>query len=232
MILGCVTFAPRLTPQSASSLASGVVMAAGERGHLQGESQWDRFGQTWGKNIWRKRDTSFQKVTSSSLLCPDVSLWWRIQSTRVWWMIFSARARCAQVSHKAKTNFASDLSVLEAWIALSNAFSMAYKSVLLSSKNRKIICHDGVFILRHYIASPPKDDRGRCCPLFETVDAEKICSKKGAHSPMSNAWWVIYGPLSGGGCIFFLQAICWSASINNNVTLTNILFLHFEAVSN
>lgn len=35
---------------------------------------------------WRKHDTSFQKVTSSSLLCPDVSLWWKIQSAWSWWM--------------------------------------------------------------------------------------------------------------------------------------------------
>lgn len=35
---------------------------------------------------WRRYDTSFQKVTSSLLLCPDVSLWWKIQPTWVWWM--------------------------------------------------------------------------------------------------------------------------------------------------
>lgn len=82
-MLRCVTFAPHLTLQSANSVVSIVGMAAGEDTCKVNPV---RSLQSNVQEIWRKHDTSFQKVTSSSLLCPDVSLWWKIQSTRVWWM--------------------------------------------------------------------------------------------------------------------------------------------------
>lgn len=83
VMLGCMTFAPYLTPQSANSLVSTVIMAAGED---TCKVKPVRSLQSNVQEKWQKHSTSFQKVTSSSLLCPDLSLWWKIQSTWVWWM--------------------------------------------------------------------------------------------------------------------------------------------------